>query len=103
MLLIGNRHHTALWDTGAGRCVMFYHCHQSIPQKYKTELFDSRIRIKAANGTYIKNNEECYITFVSGDERFEFPFLCSDQLSQQVILGHNFAKAFHIGLVGLTK
>ena len=32
-----------------------------------------------------------------GDERFTFPFLCSDQLSQQVILGYNFAKAFHIG------
>ena len=36
------------------------------------------------------------ITFVIDVERFEFPFLCSDQLSQQVILGHNFAKAFHI-------
>ena len=35
--------------------------------------------------------------FVICDERFTFPFLCSDQLSQQIILGHNFAKAFHIG------
>ena len=35
-----------------------------------------------------------------GDERFRFPFLCSDQLSQQIILGHNFAKAFHIGTWG---
>ena len=32
-----------------------------------------------------------------GDERFTFPFLCSNQLSQQIILGHNFAKAFHRG------
>ena len=32
-----------------------------------------------------------------GDERFIFPFLCSDQLSQQIILGHNFSNAFHIG------
>ena len=31
------------------------------------------------------------------DERFTFPLLCSDQLSQQILLGHNFAKAFHIG------
>ena len=35
-----------------------------------------------------------------GDERFEFPFLCSDQLSQQAILGHNFAEAFHIDTLG---
>ena len=34
---------------------------------------------------------------VIGDERFTFPFLCSDQLCQQIILGHNFAIAFHIG------
>ena len=54
MLLIGISYHKELWDTGAGRCVMSYDCYQSIPQKYKTELFDSRIRIKAANGTYIK-------------------------------------------------
>ena len=32
-----------------------------------------------------------------GDERFTFHFLCSDQLSQQIILGHNLAKAFQIG------
>ena len=76
---------------------MSYDCYQSIPQKYNTELFDSRIRIKAANDIYIKNNGKCDITFVIGDERFEFPFLCSDQLSQHVILGHNFAKAFYIG------
>ena len=97
MPLIGNRHHKALWDPGAGRCVMSYDCYQSIPQKYKTKLFNNRIRIRVASGTCIKVNGECDITFVIGDERFEFPFLCSDQLSQQVILGHNFAKAFHIG------
>ena len=32
-----------------------------------------------------------------GDERLTFPFLCSDQLSQQIILGHSLLKAFHIG------
>ena len=31
--------------------------------------------------------------------RFTFPFLCSDQLSQQMILGHNFSKACHIGML----
>ena len=97
MLLIGNRDHKALWDADADRYVMSYDCYQSIPQKCKTELFDSRRRIKAANGTYIKNNREWDITFVIGDERFVVPFPCSDQLSQQVILGHKFAKALHIG------
>ena len=40
---------------------------------------------------------ESVTTFVTCDERFTFPFLCSDKLSQQIILGHIFAKAFHIG------
>ena len=29
----------------------------------------------------------------------KFPFLCLDQLSQQMILGHNFSKAYHIGML----
>ena len=37
------------------------------------------------------------MTFVIGDERFMFPFLSLDQLSQQIILGHKFAKAYHTG------
>ena len=97
MVLLGNRQHKALWDSGAGKCVMSFDCYQSIPTKYKTELYPSRIKIKAANGTFITNKGECDLTFVIGDERLTFPFLCSDQLSQQIILGHNFAKAFLIG------
>ena len=75
----------------------FFHCYQSIPTKYKTETYPSSIKIEAANGIFITNKGECDLTFVIGNERFTFPFLCSDQLSQQIILGHNFAKAFHIG------
>ena len=97
MVLLGNRHHKALWNSGAGKCVMSFDCYQSIPTKYKTELYPSSIKIKAANGTFITNNGECDLTFVTGDEWFTFPFLCSDQLSQQIILGHNFGKAIHIG------
>ena len=97
MVFMGNRHHKALWDSGAGKCVMSFDCYQSIPTKYKTELYPSRIKIKAANSTFITNKGECDLTFVIGDERFTFPFLCSDQLSQQIIFGHNFAKALHIG------
>ena len=97
MVLLGNRHHKALWDSGAGKCVMSFDCYQSILTKYKTELYPSRIKMKAANGTFITNKGECDLTFEVGDERFTFPFLCSDQLSQQIILGYNFAKVFHIG------
>ena len=95
MVLIGNRHHKALWNSGAGKCIISFDCYQSIPTKYKTEQYS--IRIKAANGTFNTNKGECDMTFVIGDERFTFPFLCLDQLSQQIILGHYFAKAFHIG------
>ena len=97
MVLLGNRHSKALWDSGAGKCVMSFNCYQSIPTKYKPELYPRRIKIKAANGMFITNKGECDLTFVIGDERFTFPFLCSDQLYQQIILGHNFAKAFNIG------
>ena len=39
MVFIGNRHHKALWDSGGGKCVMSFDCYQSIPTKYKTELY----------------------------------------------------------------
>ena len=97
MVLIGNRQHKALWDSGAGKCVISFNYYQSIPTKYKTELYLSSIKIKDANGTFITIMGECDLIFVIGDERFTFPFLCSDQLSQQIILGDNFAKAFYIG------
>ena len=71
--------------------------YKMIPKKYKTELFASSIRIKAANGTIIKNNGECDITFRMGTEKFTFPFLCSDQLSQQVIISHNSCTTLNIG------
>ena len=101
MVLIGNRHHKALWDSGAGKCVISFDCYQSIPTKYKTELYPSRIKIKAANGTFIYQQGRVYLTFVIGDERFTFPFLCSDHLSQQIILGLIFALSIpHKHLVG---
>ena len=96
MVLIGIDTTKALWDSGAGKCVVSFDCYQSIPTKYKTELYPSRIKIKATNGTFITNKGECDLTFMIGDERFTFPFICADQLSQQIILGHTFAKAFHI-------
>ena len=67
------------------------------PHKIQNELYPSSIKVRAANNTFITNKGECDLTFVIGDERFTFPFLCSDQLSQQIILGHNIAKAFHKG------
>ena len=67
MVLLGNRHHKALWDSGAGKCVISFDCYQSIPTKYKTELYPSRIKIKAAIGTFITNKGECDLTFVIHD------------------------------------
>ena len=95
---IGNRSQKALWDSGSGRCVISFDCYNSLHQKYKTELFPSTIRIKAANGTFIMNKGECDITLRIDDEQFTFPFLCSDQLLQQMIIGHNFSKAYYIDM-----
>ena len=94
---VGNRSQKALWDSGAGRCVLSYDCYNSISPKYKTELFLSKIRSKATNGTFITNKGECDVTLGISNVKFTFPFLCSDQLSQQMILGHSFPKAFHTG------
>ena len=86
-----------LWDSGAAKCVLSLDYYQSISPKFKTKLFGNSIKIRAANGYFIKNRGECNLTFKINNEQFTFPFLCSDQLSQQLILGHNFAKTFHIG------
>ena len=97
MATIGSRSYKAVWDSGAAKCVLSLDCYQSISPKFKTELYESSIKIRAANGSFIENRRKCNLTFKIIDEQFTFPFLCSDQLSQQLILGHNFAKAFHIG------
>ena len=95
----GKKIHKVLWDSGACKCVLSLESYQMIPDKYKTDLFSSNIKIKAANGTIIKNNGECDITFRMGTEKFTFPFLCSDQLSQAIIIGHNFCNTLNIGTV----
>ena len=64
----------ALSDSGACKCVLSLESYQMIPDIYKTDLFSSNIKIKAANGTIIKNNGECDITFRMGTEKFTFPF-----------------------------
>ena len=95
----GKKTHKALWDSGACKCVLSLESYKMIPGKYKTDLFSSNIKIKAANGTIINNNGECDITFRMGTEKFTFPFLCSDQLSQAIIIGHNFCNTLNIGTV----
>ena len=55
------------------------------------------MKIRAANGTFISNRGECDVTFKINKKRFTFPFLYLDQMSQQMILGYNFSKVFHIG------
>ena len=84
MVLVGNRHHKALWDSGAGKCVISFNCYQSTPTKYKTELNPSRIKIKAASGTFITNKGECDLTFaivMKGSH-----FLCSAQINYLIKL-----------------
>ena len=95
MVNAGKRSFKALWDSVAGRCVVSYECYNKISPKFKSDLFRSDIRLKAANGTFIRNKGECEISFKIGQEGFRFLFLCSDQLSQELILGHNFAQSFH--------
>ena len=56
----------ALWDSGAGRCIISYDCHNSLHPKYKTELFPSSVRIRAVNGNFIANKGECDITLKRG-------------------------------------
>ena len=70
-----------------------------IPDKHKTDLFSSNIKIKAANGVFINNNGECDITFRMGTEKFTFPFLCSDQLAKAIIISHNFCNTLNVGTV----
>ena len=86
----GKKTHKTLWHSGACKCVLSLESYKMIPDKYKTDLFSSNIKIKSANGTTIKNDGACDITFRMGTEKFTFPFLCSDQLSQAIIIGHNF-------------
>ena len=97
--MIGARSKKALWNSDAGRFVISYDCYSSLHPKYKTGLFPSSMKIRAANGTFIANKGECDITLKINNERQTFPFLCSDQLSQQMILGHNFSKVYHISML----
>lgn len=97
MVQTGRKSLKALWDSGAAKCVLSYECYNSINNRYKTALYHSDVKIRAANGTYIQNKGECDLSFRIGSEKFTFHFLCSDQLTQGMILGHDLAKAFHIG------
>ena len=90
MVKAGKRSFKAQWDSGAGRCVISYKCYNKISPKFKSDLFTSDIRLKSANGTFITNKGECAISFKIGQERFRYPFLYSEQLSQELILGHIF-------------
>ena len=95
--VIDDRSQKALGVSGAGRCIKSYDCYNNLHPIYKTELFPSSVKIRAANGMFIPSRRKCDVTFKINKERFTFPFLCLDQLSQQMILGHNFSKAYHIG------
>ena len=81
IIMLGARSQMALWDSGAGRCIISYDCYNSLHPKYKMELFPNSVKIRATNGTFIDHKEECYIAPRINNERFTSPFFCSDQLS----------------------
>ena len=63
MVNASKRSFNALWDLGTGRCVISYECYNKISPKFKLDLFTSDIRLKATNGTFIRNKGECEISF----------------------------------------
>ena len=75
MTVIAARSQKPLRDSGAGRSVISYGCYNSLHHKYKTELFPSSVKIRAASGMFIPNKGECDVTFKINKERFTFPFL----------------------------
>ena len=46
MLLIGNMHHKALWETGTGRYVKSYDCYQSIYRNIKQSYLTAELETK---------------------------------------------------------
>ena len=80
--------HSKPYGTQVQEGVLF---HMSATTKFhqNSNLISSQVtfRLKAANGTFIRNKGECEISFKIGQETFRFLFLCSDQLSQELILG----------------
>ena len=76
MVKAGKRLFKPLWNSGAGRCVISCECYNKITPKFKSDLFTSDIRLKAANGTFIQNKGGCEIPFKIGQESFRLPFLC---------------------------
>ena len=73
MVNAGKRSFKALWDSGAGRYVISYECYNKISPKFKSDLFTSEIRLKAANGTFIRNKGECEISFKIGQRNIQIP------------------------------
>ena len=97
LIKIGERNYKALLDSGAGKCDISYDKYKTIPEKLKTQLFPRKILIKAANDSIIEKKENMTLLSKLGPVRFTFTFLVSNKLTQDVIVGHNFSKAFHIG------
>ena len=83
----GKRKFKALWDSGAGQCVLSFDCYNAIPARYKSDLFPSLIKIRAANGTIIDNKGECDITFRIGQTKSPFHFYAQIVCHNNLYLG----------------
>ena len=80
----------ALWDSGAGWCVISYECYNKISPKFKSDLFTSDIRLKAANGTFIRNKGECEISFKIRSRKIQIPI----PVFRSIISGTDFRPQF---------
>ena len=73
MTMIGARSQKALWDSGAGRCIISYDCYNCLHPKYKMDLFPNSVKIRATNGMFIANKGESDITLKINNE-IHIPF-----------------------------
>ena len=46
---MGGTEQKAVWHSGAGKCVMSLDYYNKIPDKFKTQLFNSEITVKAVH------------------------------------------------------
>ena len=96
----GTKEIKALWDSGAGQCVLSFDCYNAIPAMYKSDLFPSLVRIRPANGTIIENKGVCDITFRIGQTKSPFHFCAQIVCHNSLYLGIISPEHFTLGPLG---
>ena len=70
------------------------HCNNTHKANYSSLKI---LNLEVAEGPIVSSDGECEITFKICPATFTFSFLVSNALTQDIILGYNFKKTFHIG------